>query len=52
MMVNMLLALAAAVPAAAQEKMPAIPFLEAWLASPHANVKSESFTLWNCFSFS
>jgi len=43
----MLLALAAAVPAAAQEKMPAIPFLEAWLASSHANVKSESFTHWD-----
>ncbi len=27
--------------------MPPIPFLKAWLASPHANVKSESFTHWD-----
>lgn len=40
-------ALMTAMPVAAQEKMPAIPFLEAWLASPHANVKSEAFTHWD-----
>ncbi|MDX1484201.1 MAG: cytochrome c3 family protein [Alphaproteobacteria bacterium] len=34
-------------PAAGQGKLPAIPFLEAWMASPHANVKSESFTHWD-----
>ncbi len=34
-------------PAAAQNKTPAIPFLKAWMASPHANVKSESFTHWD-----
>lgn len=31
----------------AQESHPAIPFLEAWKASPHANVKSESFIHWD-----
>lgn len=33
--------------AQAQETMPAIPFLEEWRASPHANSMSESFTHWN-----
>jgi hypothetical protein len=42
-----MLGLAMFFPAAAQEKTPAIPFLEAWLASPHANVKSESFIHWD-----
>jgi hypothetical protein len=43
----MVFALLTAMPAAAQEKIPAIPFLEAWLASPHANVRSEAFTHWD-----
>jgi hypothetical protein len=34
-------------PAAAQERMPTIPYLDAWRASPHANVKSESFIHWD-----
>ncbi|HSR55884.1 MAG TPA: polyheme membrane-associated cytochrome C, partial [Alphaproteobacteria bacterium] len=34
-------------PVAAQEKQPQIPFLEAWKASPHANVESESFIHWD-----
>ena len=42
-----LLGLATAFPAVAQDKTPTIPFLEAWLASPHANVKSEAFTHWD-----
>ena len=33
--------------AGAQDKTPAIPFLQDWMASPHANVKSESFTHWD-----
>lgn len=41
------LVLLAGLPVAAQEKLPAIPFLDAWKASPHANVKSESFTHWD-----
>lgn len=45
--VAFILGLAMFFPAAAQEKTPAIPFLEAWMASPHANVKSESFTHWD-----
>jgi hypothetical protein len=36
-----------AFPTLAQEKTPSIPFLEAWMASPHANVKSESFIHWD-----
>lgn len=45
--VAILLGLATVFPTAAQDKTPAIPFLEAWLASPHANVMSESFTHWD-----
>lgn len=33
--------------ASAQDLVPKIPFLDAWRASPHANVKSESFTHWD-----
>ena len=37
-----------ALPAGAQDaRMPQIPFLEAWRASPHANVHSESFIHWD-----
>jgi hypothetical protein len=42
-----ILILALAIPAVAQDKSPAIPFLKNWRASPHANVKSESFTHWD-----
>jgi hypothetical protein len=45
----LLLALAAPLPAIAQDdaRLPPIPFLDAWRASPHANVKSEAFIHWD-----
>lgn len=33
--------------AAAQQSHPEIPFLDAWRASPHANVNSQSFVHWD-----
>ncbi|MDH3241993.1 MAG: polyheme membrane-associated cytochrome C [Alphaproteobacteria bacterium] len=46
-LISFVLCLGFGLPVAAQEQHPAIPFLEAWKASPHANVKSESFIHWD-----